>query len=287
MEKLDTKEIIKYSLLEDIGTGDITTDNLSISHKIADAVVLAKQDCILAGMDVAIQVFTTVDSDIKFTRKNRDGDFVKQGTTVLELRGNICSILKGERVALNFLQRLSGIATLTRKFVTATEKTKARILDTRKTSPLLRELEKYAVRMGGGYNHRMGLYDAVLIKDNHITAVGSITQAVNQIRNANPNTFIEVEVKNLEDLKEAIDNKVDRIMLDNMDLEMIGKAVKITNKQIELEVSGGINLENVKEVAATGVDYISVGAITHSYKSCDFSLLVERVEGQDDEHFFI
>lgn len=275
MEKLDTKEIIKYSLAEDVGTGDITTDNLNISHKIADAVVLAKQDCIIAGIDVAIRVFNTVDSDIQSTKRNSDGDYVEKDARVLLLHGSISSLLKAERVALNFLQRLSGIATLTRKFVEATKGTNAKILDTRKTTPLLRELEKYAVRMGGGYNHRMGLYDAVLIKDNHITAVGSITQAVKTIRDALPNTFVEVEVKNLEELQEAIDNKVDRIMLDNMNPETIRKAVKITNKKVELEVSGGINLENVKEVAATGVDYISVGAITHSYQSCDFSLLVE------------
>lgn len=275
MEKLDTKEIIKYSLAEDVGTGDITTDNLNISHKIADAVVLAKQDCIIAGIDVAIRVFNTVDPDIQSTKRNSDGDYVEKDARVLLLRGSISSLLKAERVALNFLQRLSGIATLTRKFVEATKGTNAKILDTRKTTPLLRELEKYAVRMGGGYNHRMGLYDAVLIKDNHITAVGSVTQAVKTIRDALPNTFVEVEVKNLEELQEAIDNKVDRIMLDNMNPETIRKAVKITNKKVELEVSGGINLENVKEVAATGVDYISVGAITHSYQSCDFSLLVE------------
>lgn len=275
MGKLDTKEIIKYSLAEDVGTGDITTDNLNISHKIADAVVLAKQDCIIAGIDVAIRVFNTIDPDIQSTKRNSDGDYVEKDARVLLLRGSISSLLKAERVALNFLQRLSGIATLTRKFVEATKGTNAKILDTRKTTPLLRELEKYAVRMGGGYNHRLGLYDAVLIKDNHITAVGSITQAVKTIRDALPNTFVEVEVKNLEELQEAIDNKVDRIMLDNMDPEAIRKAVKITNKKVELEVSGGINLENVKEVAATGVDYISVGAITHSYQSCDFSLLVE------------
>jgi len=275
MGKLDTKEIIKYSLAEDVGTGDITTDNLNISHKIADAVVLAKQDCIIAGIDVAIRVFNTIDPDIQSTKRNSDGDYVEKDARVLLLRGSISSLLKAERVALNFLQRLSGIATLTRKFVEATKGTNAKILDTRKTTPLLRELEKYAVRMGGGYNHRLGLYDAVLIKDNHITAVGSITQAVKTIRDALPNTFVEVEVKNLEELQEAIDNKVDRIMLDNMDPEAIRKAMKITNKKVELEVSGGINLENVKEVAATGVDYISVGAITHSYQSCDFSLLVE------------
>lgn len=275
MEKLDTKEIIKYSLAEDVGTGDITTDNLNISDKIANAVVLAKQDCIIAGIDVAIRVFNTVDPDIQSTKRNSDGDYVEKDARVLLLRGSISSLLKAERVALNFLQRLSGIATLTRKFVEATKGTNAKILDTRKTTPLLRELEKYAVRMGGGYNHRMGLYDAVLIKDNHITAVGSITQAVKTIRDVLPNTFVEVEVKNLEELQEAIDNKVDRIMLDNMNPETIRKAVKITNKKVELEVSGGINLENVKEVAATGVDYISVGALTHSYQSCDFSLLVE------------
>jgi len=275
MKKLETKEIIKYSLVEDIGRGDITTDNLNISQKIAEASVIAKQDCIMAGVDVAIQVFTTVDSDIKFIKRNRDGDYIKKGTHVLLLRGNISSILKAERVALNFLQRLSGIATLTRKFVDATKDTNAKILDTRKTTPLLRELEKYAVRMGGGYNHRMGLYDAVLIKDNHIAAVGSVTQAVKRIRKAIPDAFIEVEIKNLEELEEAIDNKVDRIMLDNMDSEAIRRAVKIVNRQVELEVSGGIHLENVKEIAATGVDYISVGAITHSYQSCDFSLIVE------------
>lgn len=275
MKKLETKEIIKYSLVEDIGRGDITTDNLNISQKIAEASVIAKQDCVMAGVDVAIQVFTTVDSDIKFIKRNRDGDYIKKGTHVLLLRGNISSILKAERVALNFLQRLSGIATLTRKFVDATKDTNAKILDTRKTTPLLRELEKYAVRMGGGYNHRMGLYDAVLIKDNHIAAVGSVTQAVKRIRKAIPDAFIEVEIKNLEELEEAIDNKVDRIMLDNMDSEAIRRAVKIVNRQVELEASGGINLENVKEIAGTGVDYLSVGAITHSYQSCDFSLIVE------------
>ncbi|MBC8313101.1 MAG: carboxylating nicotinate-nucleotide diphosphorylase [Candidatus Cloacimonetes bacterium] len=273
MKKLSVEKIIELSLLEDIGSGDITTVGISASEKEISAKIIAKQDGILAGIDIVCKIFKTVDSKITCSKNAQDGDFIRNEDEVLVLNGMSSSLLKGERVALNFLQRMSGIATLTRKFVDKISHTNAKILDTRKTTPLLRELEKYSVKIGGGYNHRMGLYDAVLIKENHIESAGSISKAVTQIINKNPDIFIEVEVKNLSELKKVLDLKVDRIMLDNMSITKILQAVEITNGRVELEISGGINLNTIRKFAETGVDYISIGMLTHSYKSLDFSML--------------
>jgi nicotinate-nucleotide pyrophosphorylase (carboxylating) len=273
MNTLTIDEIIGLSLAEDIGTGDLTTESLNIQGKEAEAEIIAKQDGILAGIDIAIKVFKTVNSKVVCIKNARDGEFIKKNNRVLSIKGKNTSLLKAERVALNFLQRMSGIATITRQFVDKVSNTGVEILDTRKTTPLLRELEKYAVRMGGGYNHRMGLYDAILIKENHIKSVGSITEAIKRIRSRNANLFIEVEVKNLNELKEAIEQKVGRIMLDNMSISEIKEAVRIVGGTVELEISGGVNIKDVKKLAKTGVNYISVGALTHSYNSLDFSML--------------
>lgn len=237
---------------------------------------MAKEEGVLAGIDVVCEVFKMLDPEIKFNKLLNDGDKFKNGMKLLEIYGSLRAILTGERTALNFLTHLSGIATLTSRFVEKVKGTKAKILDTRKTIPGLRELAKYAVKVGGGENHRFGLYDAVLIKDNHIAVAGGIREAVERVRKSylvsRSPSFIEVEVENLAQLREALSCDVDRIMLDNMNVEDIKKAVEITNGKVELEVSGGVNLDNVRKIAETGVDYISVGSITHSAKSIDMSL---------------
>ena len=225
---------------------------------------------------MACEVFKVLDSGIRFNKFLSDGDKFKPGVKLLEMHGSLRTILTGERVALNFLTHLSGIATLASHFVEKVRGTKAKILDTRKTIPGLRELAKHAVKMGGGVNHRFGLYDAVLIKDNHIASAGGIREAVERVKESSicpsSSSFIEVEVENLAQLKEALSCDVDRIMLDNMNIEDIKKAVEITDGRAELEVSGGVNLDSVRKIAETGVDYISVGSITHSAKAVDMSL---------------
>ncbi|HID92833.1 MAG TPA: carboxylating nicotinate-nucleotide diphosphorylase [bacterium (Candidatus Stahlbacteria)] len=270
--------IVKRALKEDIGKGDVTTNSVIPKDSKGKAVIVAKKDGVLAGMDVACEVFKILDPQIKFNKFLNDGDKFKNGMKLLEIYGSLRAILTGERTALNFLTHLSGIATLTSHFVEKVRGTKAKILDTRKTIPGLRELAKYAVKMGGGENHRFGLHDAVLIKDNHIAVAGGIREAVERLRKSSIDSrfssFIEVEVENLFQLKEALSCDVDRIMLDNMNVEDIKKAVEITNGRAELEVSGGVNLDNVRKIAETGVDYISVGSITHSAKSIDMSLEV-------------
>ena len=266
-------EIIKKSLEEDIGYKDITTENLSLQNTIATADFIAKSSGIIAGINIAKKVFFYVDSDVTFTISKEDGDVVKKGDLIAFVTGNAASILKAERVALNFLQRMSGIASLTHKFVKETEGFSAKILDTRKTTPLLRELEKYAVKTGGGYNHRFGLYDMVMLKENHIRSAGSIAKAVNLIKENDVTHKIEVEVTNIEELKEAVKAKVGRAMLDNMSVEDMKTAVKLFGDKIELEASGNVSLKTVRKIAETGVHYISSGALTHSYKSLDISLL--------------
>ncbi len=267
------EDIIRESLQEDIGSGDITTDYLEIEDEYTDAKIIAKEQGILAGSIIAEKVFLLLDPDLKIERVKQEGEKIKKGEIILRIKGKKSSILKGERTALNFLQRLSGIATLTYHYVQQIEGEKAKILDTRKTTPLLRELEKYAVRTGGGFNHRMGLYDFILIKENHIRSIGSIKKAVEKIKERNCNYKIEVETTNLVEVKEALGSRVDRIMLDNMTISEMKQAVSIIKNQCEVEASGNITLDNVKEVAQTGVDYISVGALTHSSCALDFSLL--------------
>jgi len=273
------KEIIRRALDEDIQTGDVTTQAVIPDSVFGKGKFLVKADGVIAGLSVAKNVFEMNDDKIGLKVLIPDGGKVKAGDIVAEVEGKASSILTAERTALNFLQRMSGIATLTNNFVEKIKHTKAKILDTRKTVPQLRLLDKESVRLGGGKNHRIGLFDMFLIKDNHIEIAGSITNAVNACRNfqkkKNSILKIEVETKNLDEVKEAFACNVDIIMLDNFKTEMIKKAVTLINGKCLVEVSGNINLNNVKEVAETGVDFISVGALTHSVKALDISLEVE------------
>jgi nicotinate-nucleotide pyrophosphorylase (carboxylating) len=244
---------------------------------------LAKAPGLVAGLEVVRAVFGQLDARVRFVPRVADGDAVEARTVVAEISGPGRAVLSGERVALNFLQRMSGIATLTHRFVEATRGTRAAILDTRKTAPGLRALDKWAVRLGGGHNHRMGLYDMVLIKDNHIAAVGSITEAVARVRAGDAHRRpIEVEVTTLAELAEAVALGVDRVMLDNMGCEEMREAVRITAGRVPLEASGGVRLDTVAAIAATGVDLISTGAITHSISALDISLDLDpaTVRGQ-------
>ena len=270
-------EIVKKALAEDIGSGDVTTNCTIDQTKKTEATLWAKEDGIVAGLQVFAAAFRFLDADTEIRCLVQDGTAVENGDRVAVIRGNARTVLTAERVALNFLQRMSGIATATRKMVQAVKGTRAKILDTRKTVPGLRYLDKWAVRLGGGENHRFGLFDMVLIKDNHIAACGSISEAVRRVRRCDDqNRSIEVEVKNLDELQEALALKVDRILLDNMDLATLKRAVELTARRIPLEASGNVTLENVRSIAETGVDYISVGSLTHSVKALDLSLLVKK-----------
>ena len=278
--------LIKQALIEDIGKGDITTNALISPSMQAKAVIVAKQSGVIAGLDVAKAVFTELDKKIKFKPLVKDGDKVAAGKKIVEISGNARAILTAERTALNFLGHLSGVATLTRQFVDQVKPYKANILDTRKTMPGMRLLEKYAVKCGGGENHRMGLWDAVLIKDNHIAALSYQLSVIskNMRKKIPKNIPIEIEVKNLSELKEALEGLPDIILLDNMSIKQIKKAVELRNLQLKayslklkavlLEVSGGINLANIRQIAAAGVDRISIGALTHSAKALDLSLKI-------------
>jgi len=272
-ENILIDKIIEQALLEDIGTGDITTESIIPFNLKAKGIIKTSEEGVVAGLNITSLVFKKLDSEIIFQEKIKDGTQVVRGKVLAEITGPARTILKGERVALNFLQRMSGIATITSKFCQQVKGLPVRIVDTRKTTPGLRILEKYAVRMGGGYNHRFGLYDAVLIKDNHIAVAGGIKSAVNSIRKQISHTVkIEVEVENLSQLQEALEMKVDIIMLDNMDLNTMKKAVKMVKGKVLIEASGGITLEKVREIAQTGVDLISIGSLTHSVKSLDISM---------------
>jgi nicotinate-nucleotide pyrophosphorylase (carboxylating) len=268
----EMRAIVERALAEDIGTGDVTSVPIIPATAHLYGEFLAKEDGVLAGLDVVREVFRQVDPAIVLTPRLADGDVFQVGDILATVEGDGPGILIGERVALNFMQRMSGIASMTRRYAEATQGTDARILDTRKTMPGLRALDKLAVLLGGGENHRIGLYDMVLIKDNHIEAAGSITAAVGAIRAAGITLPIEVEIDNLEQLDEALSAQVERIMLDNMDTETMRRAVERAAGRVELEASGGVTLERVPEIAATGVDYISVGALTHSVKALDISL---------------
>jgi nicotinate-nucleotide pyrophosphorylase (carboxylating) len=274
--KMRLDDLILLALEEDLGNGDITTGYLDLERTNTVAWMIAKAEGMVAGVDIAIRVFKLLDSELKVTVYRKDGDLVKPKEEILRVEGNPSSILKAERTALNFLQRLSGIATKTHSLVRLIADTDVKILDTRKTTPLLRRLEKYAVRVGGGYNHRTGLYDMILLKENHIRAARGITEAVRRVRLHNTTYKIEVEVTNLKELDEAVKARADRVMLDNMDVKDIKKAVKKYKGKVELEVSGGINETNIRQYAETGVDYISIGALTHSVKALDHSLLFKE-----------
>ncbi len=269
-------EIIRLALAEDIGSGDISTRYLDLEPITEQAFMIAKAGGILAGLEIAREVFLTVDRTLKITMYCKDGDKVNRGKEIMRVEGNPSSILQGERTALNFLQRLSGIATLTHALVSELAGTQAKLLDTRKTTPLLRGMEKYAVRIGGGYNHRFGLYDMVMLKENHIRACGGISEAVRRVKLHNTSYKVEVEVTNIVELEEAVRAGVDRVMLDNMELPEIKACVKRFGRKVELEVSGGVTAANIRKIAETGVHYISSGALTHSYKSLDISLLFKE-----------
>ena len=268
--------LIELALEEDIGPGDITTDHLVNAEAKGKGAIVAKEDLVVAGLDLARRVFMRIDTGTKFHSQFTDGSRVQVGDTVVELSGRLATLLTGERTALNFLQRLSGIATLTRDYVAHLEGKDVKLLDTRKTTPGWRELEKYAVRIGGGTNHRMGLYDAVLIKDNHIAAAGSITEAVKRISAKVPDsTTIEVETDSLDQVQEAVDAGAHIIMLDNMTTEQIIAAVALVDGRSKLEVSGGITKDRLAELAETGIDFISSGALTHSAQAVDLSMRIK------------
>jgi nicotinate-nucleotide pyrophosphorylase (carboxylating) len=263
-------DIIKNALKEDIGKEDITTNSIVPKNLIKEAILLVKENGIIAGLDVAREVFIKLDKKILFEKLVEDGSIVKKGQTIAKIKGNARAILTGERVALNLLQRMSGIATLTNQFVRLSGNVK--ILDTRKTIPNLRILEKYAVKIGGAKNHRFGLYDAILIKDNHIQIAGSVTEAIRRARKANKSSIIEVETTNIKEIQEALNEHADIILLDNMNIQEIKKAVKFINKRAKTEISGGVKLDKIKEISKTGADYASTGFITHSAKALDISL---------------
>ncbi len=272
--------MVRQALEEDLGPGDATTLATVPPNTSGEAILIAREKLILAGMSVFKQAFLEIDSTLAFAERYKDGDVVPEGSTVCRIRGRLAAILSGERTALNFLQRMSGIATLTRRYVDAIGESRAKILDTRKTAPGLRWCDKYAVRTGGGHNHRFGLFDGILIKDNHIAAAGSISKAVSLAREKSAHTLkVEVEVEDLTGVKEACESGADIILLDNMGPEKLKEAVELINGSAITEASGGITLDTVTEIAATGVDLISVGALTHSPEASDFSLEITENAG--------
>jgi len=262
---LEADALIGLALREDIGDGDITTTSIIRSPVSAAARLIAQQRLVLAGLDIVQRVFEKLDPEVRVRKNHDDGEVVGTGEVILEIEGSAAALLAGERIALNFIQRLSGIATLTESFVARVRSCPVKICDTRKTTPGWRALEKYAVKMGGGTNHRIGLFDAVLIKDNHIKAAGSIEEAVRRVKGKLPAGFpIEVETRTLEEVREALSIGVNTIMLDNMSTPLMREAVTLIDKRALIEASGNVRLETVEEIAATGVEFISVGALTHS-----------------------
>ena len=263
---------IRAALYEDVGTGDVTTNSIVTPETDAIARILAKQDGVVSGLAIAQAVFLMLDGGMCFSLNVSEGAEVKSEQLLMELKGSARAVLTGERTALNFLGRMSGTATLTRKFVEAIAGTRAVILDTRKTAPGLRALDKLAVRHGGGHNHRLGLYDMVLVKDNHIDCAGSLSAAIERVNASSNGPEIEIEAKDILEVQEALDLGMKRILLDNMTLAELNQAVAINNGRAKLEASGNVTLSNVREIAETGVDFISVGALTHSAKAFDVSL---------------
>ncbi len=269
-------QLIEIALKEDIGSGDITTNALIPDTMVSTATMVAKADGIIAGMEVAETVFRYLSAEISWKPFVQDGDKIKKGDLLVEMSGPYRALLTGERLALNFLQRMSGIATATGQYAAEVAGYGAKILDTRKTVPGLRVLDKYAVKAGGGENHRIGLYDLVLIKDNHIKVAGGIKKAVAQIRESVPAGIrIEVETSSMAEVAEALEVKADIIMLDNMSDETMKACVALINHRAKVEASGNMNLKRVRKVAATGVDYISIGALTHSVTALDISMNIQ------------
>jgi nicotinate-nucleotide pyrophosphorylase (carboxylating) len=266
---------VEQALKEDIGIGDATTNSIVSSDASLEGRIISKEAGVVAGLSVARSVFQLLDKQVSFSFCANEGEQVEAGQVLADVKGPGRAILSGERTALNFLGRMSGIATLTRQFVDEVSGTKAKILDTRKTAPNLRACDKLAVRLGGGENHRFGLYDMILIKDNHIDFAGSIREAVKRARERSNDLEIEVEARSLTEVSESLDLRVKWMMLDNMCLDEIRRAVALTNGRAKLEASGNVTLANCRGIAETGVDYISVGALTHSAKALDVSLVVE------------
>jgi nicotinate-nucleotide pyrophosphorylase (carboxylating) len=272
----DVSDVLRRALAEDIGHDDVTTSLLIPEENESRAHVIAKDNFILAGLPFLKEVFRIIDPSVSLKYLFHDGDQVKRGDIIAELSGRTRSLLAAERVGLNILQRLSGIATLTNQYADRVKTFKAKVIDTRKTSPCLRFMEKYAVKIGGGRNHRFGLFDGILIKDNHIKAVGSIGEAIKRAKTGHHLTKIEVEAGNIHEMKEALEAGADIIMLDNMSVNEMKEAVAAANGKVLLEASGNVTLERIGEIAETGVDYISVGALTHSAPAADISLKVVR-----------
>jgi len=264
-------QTVATALREDVGSGDLTAQ-LIPADRTARAAVITREDAVLCGTAWFDEVFRQVDARVRVTWSARDADRVRANQQLCTLEGSARSLLTGERTALNFVQMLSATATVTRKYVDAVEGTKCRILDTRKTIPGLRVAQKYAVRCGGGTNHRIGLFDAILVKENHIAAAGSIANAVAESRRLNAKVLLEVEVENLTQLREALDARVDRVLLDNFSLDLMREAVKIASGRVELEASGNMSLETLRAVAETGVDFISVGGLTKHVRAVDLSM---------------
>ncbi|NLF50130.1 MAG: carboxylating nicotinate-nucleotide diphosphorylase [Leptolinea sp.] len=271
----EIEDCIRHALAEDIGPGDATTNAIVPEEAVMKGRIIAKQDGIIAGLDVSQAVYELVDPGVTFTARVEEGTHVENKALLASVEGPARALLTGERTALNFLGRMSGIATMTRQYMDAIAGTKAVVLDTRKTAPGLRDLDKLAVKRGGGKNHRHALYDMVLIKDNHIDFAGSITKAVEMARSHAGNLQIEVETRTLADVSEALSLGVEWIMLDNMSPDMMREAVEMVNGRAKLEASGNITLETIRPVAETGVDYISVGALTHSVIVFDVSFKYE------------
>ena len=273
IDKFQIDDSIKMALKEDITSEDISTNAIYKKDRLAEISLYSKEDGILAGLDVFKRVFELLDNSVEFTEYKKDGDKVLNKDLILKIRADVKTILSAERTALNYLQRMSGIATYTRKMVEALDDKNILLLDTRKTTPNMRIFEKYAVRVGGGYNHRYNLSDAIMLKDNHINAAGSITEAIKLAREYSPFIKkIEIEVEDLEGVEEAVKAGADIIMLDNMDIETTKKAIKIINKKTIIECSGNIDITNINRFKGLEIDYVSSGAITHSAKILDLSL---------------
>ena len=272
------KRIVSLALKEDLGKGDVTSNLIISKEQKGEGVIISKEKGVIAGLELAKIVFKQVDPELAFKSYVKDGTEVKLNQQLCSVKGRVKSILSAERTALNFLQRLSGITTLTREYMKKIKGTKVKILDTRKTTPALRTLEKYAVRAGGGENHRHGLYDMILIKDNHIKSAGSISSAIELALKGKKRFKIEIETKNLNEVREVLDYRINRIMLDNFNLKDLKKAVRLIrskDKKVEIEASGQVNLKNVKDFALCGMDFISIGALTHSAKAIDISLILK------------
>ena len=274
LDKAHYRELVRRALAEDLGWGDATTEGTIDEQQRGVGRLLAKQACVIAGLDVFEETFLQLDPASVMARHRVDGDLCEPGTLVAEVTGRARALLTAERTALNFVQRLSGIATLTRRHVDAARGTSLVVLDTRKTTPTLRVLEKYAVRAGGGTNHRFALDDGILIKDNHLALAGGVAAALQRMREAGQDMVIEVEVRTLEEVDEALGAGATRILADNMDLATLAETVRRSKRRAQVEVSGGVTLDRIPEIAATGADFVSIGALTHSAAAVDLSFKI-------------